>query len=129
MMPHDSVIEQTVRNCNLPFKLPGVGYGYLPPREARLVPWEEVAVDLIGPWSIHVGNMELKFQALTCIDTTTNLVELVRLDDKQGNTVATKFDHTWLARYPWPTRIIHDNGPEFIDGRFQNLLRRIGASD
>ena len=99
---HSTILRLRCAVCQL-CKLPGPGYGHLPPREAGLVPWEEIAVDLIGPWTIHVGNMELKFQALTCIDTVTNLVELVRIDDKQGDTVATKFDHTWLACYPWPT--------------------------
>jgi hypothetical protein len=30
-------------------KLPGKGYGLLPEREMRIAPWEEVAIDLIGP--------------------------------------------------------------------------------
>ena len=34
------------------FKQQGQGYGELPPREAQLTPWNEVCVDLIGPWKI-----------------------------------------------------------------------------
>ena len=29
--------------------LTGRGYGLLPEREVRIAPWEEVAIDLIGP--------------------------------------------------------------------------------
>ena len=49
-------IEQVVKSCDrcLRAKLPGAGYGKLPPREATLVPWYEVAVDLVGPWTLLV---------------------------------------------------------------------------
>lgn len=30
------------------------GYGKLPPRDVRAAPWEQVDVDLIGPWKIQV---------------------------------------------------------------------------
>ena len=36
-------------------KLPGRGYGLFPEREIRIVPWEEVAIDLIGPWKLKVN--------------------------------------------------------------------------
>jgi hypothetical protein len=31
-------------------KLAGRGYGLLPKQEVRIAPWEEVAINLIGPW-------------------------------------------------------------------------------
>jgi hypothetical protein len=31
------------------YKLPGHGYGLLPEQEVRIAPWEEVAINLIGP--------------------------------------------------------------------------------
>ena len=58
-------------------KLPGKGYGPLPKRELRIAPWEEIAVDLVGPWHIKVHRREVEFKALTCIDTASNLVELI----------------------------------------------------
>ena len=50
----------------------------------------------------------MSFTALTIIDTVTNLVELVRLDNKTAANVALQFENTWLARYPKPMRCIHD---------------------
>jgi hypothetical protein len=46
-----SVAESVMKNCDAcqREKLPGPQYGHLPPREAALLPWEEVALDLIGP--------------------------------------------------------------------------------
>ena len=78
-------------------KLSGRGYGLLPEREMRIAPWEEVAVDLIGPWIIKVNGRLVEFNALACIDTATNLVELVRIDEKTSQHVTEKFKQTWLA--------------------------------
>ncbi len=44
-------------------KLPGSGYGEPPTKEALVVPWYELAVDLIGPWKAKVGEQDLVFQA------------------------------------------------------------------
>jgi hypothetical protein len=49
-----------------------------------LVPWYEVAVDLIGPWTLQVHGQEIEFWALTCIDTVSNLVEVVRIENKSA---------------------------------------------
>ena len=63
-------------------KLEGRGYGLLPEREVQSIPFEECAVDLIGPWIFQIPNNPHEFSALTVIDTVTNLVELARIDDK-----------------------------------------------
>ena len=86
------------------------------------MPWTEVVVDLIGPWTIVVGNEEYEFNALTSIDTTLNLVEMIRIDEKSSQHVRNKFEQSWLSRYPWPERCIHDNGGEFVGFEFQQLL-------
>ena len=64
------------------FKLAGRGYGLLPERELREQPFEECAVDLIGPWPVTIHGKEHTFLALTIIDPVTNLTELVRVDSK-----------------------------------------------
>jgi hypothetical protein len=63
-------------------KLSGKGYGLLPERELRSVPFEECAVDKIGTWIIQIRNKPYEFNDLTIIDTVSNLVELVRADEK-----------------------------------------------
>ncbi len=45
----------------------------------QISPWEEVAIDLIDPWTIKVNGRQVEFNALTCIDTASNLVELIRM--------------------------------------------------
>jgi hypothetical protein len=38
------------------YKLAGHGYGLLPKQEVRIAPWEEVAINLIGPWKVKVND-------------------------------------------------------------------------
>jgi hypothetical protein len=70
-------IENIVSRCDTcqRFKLVGRGHGEVASREAALLPWQKVAVDLIGPWTIQVGDQKHTFIALTMIDMVTNLVK------------------------------------------------------
>ena len=107
----------------------GAGYGHLPARHAQLLPWNEVAIDLIGPWRIDINGQEIEFNALTCIDPVTNLVEIIRIENKTAVHVAQQFENCWLSRYPRPNRCIHDNGGEFIGEEFQRKLQQHGITD
>ena len=105
----------------------GRPYGHLAPRQALLAPWTECAVDLIGPWKIKIRGIEVVFKALTAIHSVTNiLLEIIQINDKSSAHVAQQFSNCWLSRYPWPTRVVHDNGGEFIGWEFQSLLRQLG---
>jgi hypothetical protein len=90
------------------------------------MPWEELAVDLIGPWTINVAGQELTFNALTCIHPVTNLVELTCIDNKTSAHIAMKTENTWLAWYPKPERCIHNKGGEFMGYEFQRMLTMNG---
>ena len=72
-------------------KLSGRGYGLLPEREVRIAPWEEVAIDLIGPWTVKVNGRKVEFHALTCINTASNLVEVVHIDNKTSLHIRNRF--------------------------------------
>jgi hypothetical protein len=80
-------------------------------------------VDLIGPWVVQVRGNPFEFDALTVIDTVTNLVELIRVDKKTSDIVARKYVQCWLSCYPWPQRCVHDPGGEFVGVEFQTLLK------
>ena len=120
-----------VRTCDTcqRCKLPGIPRGELPAKDLTAQPWDEVAVDLIGPWTITVHGRDLEFLALTCIDPVTTLSEILRIDNKSSAHVAMKFDNEWLARYPRPIRCIHDRGNEFISNPFQHVLAVNGIQD
>ncbi len=40
-----------------------------------------------------------EFNALTCIDTALNLVELIRVDNKTAKHIRDKFTQSWLCQY------------------------------
>ena len=107
----------------------GPAYGHLPPRIAHALPWQEVAVDLIGPWNVQLFNDSYDFYALTCIDIATGYPDAVRLQNKTAEHVGLQFENLWLSRYPRPLRCIHDPGPEFIGWGFQRVLTRANIRD
>jgi hypothetical protein len=46
-----------------------MGHGETAPQEAGLLPWSEIAVDMIGPSTLEVSNIKEKFNALTIINS------------------------------------------------------------
>ena len=48
---------------------------------------------------------------------------------KTSAQIRSKWEQSWLDRYPWPKRCIHDNGGEFTGWEFQNLLRATSIKD
>jgi hypothetical protein len=99
-----------VNNLNCDFcqrnKLDGKGYGFLPEHQVQLIPFEECAVDLIGPWTVQVHGRPYKLEAVTVIDTVTNLVKLARIEKKNLDHIMQKFTQCWLTRYLWPQRFV-----------------------
>ena len=94
-----SKIEAFIQSCNICqcAKLPGIGYGHLPPQDALIAPWFEVAIDLIRPWQVTIGSQVFSFQALTCIDTVTNLAEIIHINNKSSKHISMLFENNWLA--------------------------------
>lgn len=76
-------------------KLLGKCYRLLPKDEIemQLVLWEQEAIDLIGPLIVKVNNRKVKFNALTCIATVSNLVELIWINNKTLCDIRHKFVH------------------------------------
>ena len=121
-------IRSVVRSCEQcqQMKTGGRQFGQLAPREALAVPWQEVHVDSVGPWTVKVGGRGVKFHAMSMIDPVTNLLELCVMPSKKAEDAKWAFEHTWLCRYPRPVRCVHDNGPEFNSHVFQFFLEKAG---
>ena len=102
-------------------------YGLLSSRDATSPLWHDNALDCIGPWTINLrGGKQFEILVLTTMDTATNLLENEPLRTKTASECARAFDNGWLARYPRPVRVIHDQGSEFTGSVFQELLARAG---
>ena len=100
------------------------GYSELPPRNAVNTAWQEVAINLIGPWTFTVNGASYTFCALAMIDMVTNYCELIRIDNKSAAHVGLKFENEWLSRYPRPQSCTYDQGNEFLGHGFQQHLWR-----
>jgi transposase InsO family protein len=100
------------------------GHGETAPREAGLLPWSEIAVDMIGPWTLEVGNRTEKFSTLTIINLVTNLVEIFHVNNKTASAITAHFVNVWLTHYPKPISCVHDPGSDFIQWNFQETLHR-----
>ena len=100
------------------------GYSELTPRNAVNTAWQEVAIDLIGPWTFTIHGAQYTFHALTMIDMVTNYCELICIDNKSAAHVGQKFENEWLSRYPRPQSCTYDQGNEFLGYRFQQHLQR-----
>lgn len=115
-------VRKLTDNCLacLKAKHPTTRYGKLPPKSVEVWPWFEIAVDSIGPYG------RKGFRALTIIDTTTRLIEILPATDATSMEAAYLMDRYWFARYPRPTRCIHDGGSEF-KREFAELLESYGV--
>jgi hypothetical protein len=77
--------------------LSGRGYGLLPNRGVRITSWEEVTINLIGPWKVKVNGQLGEFNALTCIDAASNSVKLIHIDSKAAKHICDQFTQSWLC--------------------------------
>lgn len=119
-------IEEYVKKCDScqRNKNTGPGYGHLPPRNATEIPFEQIAIDTIGPWTINVpGFGNITFKALTIIDQATTLSEICRIDSGHAAQATMQFENQWLSRYPRPISCIFDAGTEFKAEFLQCLIR------
>jgi hypothetical protein len=113
-------------------KLAGGGYGLLPKQEMRIAPWEEVAIDLIGPWKVKVNSQQVEFNSLTCIDMALNLVKLIRADNNTTKYMCNKFtqvgfvDTLVLYNVYMTTREVNSLDRTF-DGYWKSLASRMYA--
>ena len=86
-----------------------------------------MAVDLIGPFKVPLPNgRTLSLQALTTIDTVSNLAEIILVRNKTAKHVGQQFENSWLSRYPRPVRCLFDQGNEFLGEGFQEILHDAG---
>ena len=98
-------------------------YGHLPPKEAEVIPWDKMCIDLIGPYKIRrKGQPDLICKCVTMIDPATGWFEIHQIDDKQAITVANVAEQEWFSRHPWPTQVTCDHDSEFIAKEFQQMI-------
>jgi Integrase core domain len=121
-------IEKYVNQCAIcqMFKQSTKKYGKLPTKILVTVPWVEVHVDHIGPYSQSDHPNVTKYYTLSIIDPKMSWVELSPLPKLTASTTCTAFDNQWLWRYPQPFKCIFDQGSAFTSSEFQELFSSYG---
>ena len=97
----------------------GIGYGHLPPRETNLVPWNEVCIDLISPWTIVVNGRILEFKDLTSIDPVTSIAERIESNRIESNRIESK---TEPANMSHSTQDVQDQNDVFMTTKENSLV-------
>jgi hypothetical protein len=125
-----SSISVIIKSCDVcqKWKRTSKKYGKLPTKIPVSVPWREVHVDHIGPYSQSELPNGPKFYAMSIIDPATSWIELHAVPDQSALTAATTLDNQWLSRYPRPARCIFDQGSAFTSQEFQELLSSYGIT-
>jgi hypothetical protein len=113
---HECQIGKKVRNK----------YGDLPEKLAeRLIAWNRVDVDLLGPLTVKTPSGNKELLALTMIDPSPGWFEVKDVKDKSAREPMNIFDAIWCSRYPRPEYIGFDNGGEYKNV-FEELVNKYG---
>jgi len=127
-----SAINSFIKTCDICQRVKGrfPRLGHLPVKKTEVNPWDEVQIDLVGPWTFQIPpKWSVSVLVLTSIDPFSGLCDACRLENKTSLHVANKYYSLWLTRYPRPLRCIHDNGTEFTAPPFQQLLQHMGIQN
>ena len=107
-------------------KVSKIHYGKLPAKVAESTPWEILAVDLVGPYTVTFSDStEGTLNAMTMIDPATGWLEVHEIKNKTSDNISRILYQNWLTRYPRPKKIIFDNGNEFKSS-FLQLCKEYG---
>jgi transposase InsO family protein len=125
-----SSIEKYLNQCPAcqMFKRSTKKYGRLPTKILLTVPWVEVHVDRIGPYSQSDHPNATKYYALSIIDPATSWVDISPLPNLTAATTCPLIDNQWLCCYPRPFKSIYDQGSTFTSSEFQALLSSYGLA-
>ena len=124
------MVERTIKKCPQcqKCKRSSKKYGHLPEKEAEIIPWDKLCVDLIGPYHLIPKGKKTKkpliLWAITMIDPATGWFEMREIKTKSADVISNIVEQAWLTRYPWPTQITYDKGTEFM-AEFANMIKTI----
>ena len=93
-------------------------------RELTSVPFEKMAVDIVGPFPTAVGGFRF---LLTAIDLATRWPEAIPLRTTTANVVTTQLTGIF-SRTGFPTSLTTDNGPQFKGKVFKAWLKKHGIA-
>ena len=94
------------------------------PREVTSIPFEKMAIDIVGPFPNAVGGFRF---LLTAIDVATRWPEAIPLRTTTAKVITTQLTGIF-ARCGFPTSLTTDNGPQFKGKVFTSWLKKHGIA-
>ena len=91
-------------------------------REMATIPFERVAVDLVGPFPVAVGGYKF---LLMCIDTATRWPETIPIKTSTAKTITNHLTNIFSI-CGFPTCLVSDNGTQFTGKAFTSRLKQRG---
>ena len=91
-------------------------------RELTTIPFERVAIDIVGPFSTAIGGFRF---LLMCIDTATRWPEAIPIRSTTAKTIIAQLTNAF-SRCGFPTAPISDNGTQFTGKVFTKWLKQHG---
>jgi len=91
-------------------------------RETVTIPFERVAIDLVGPFSTASGGFRF---LLTCVDLATRWPEAIPLKSTTSKVIINHLTNIF-CRCGFPAAIVSDNGPQFTGKVFEKWMREKG---
>ena len=116
--------QKHVRSCDVCQRMDksNPGHNRMQLRELTTIPFESVAIDLVGPFPTAVGGFRF---LLTCIDNATRWPEAIPIRTTTAKTIINSLMNIF-TRCGFPTVITSDNGTQFTGTTFQTWLRHHG---
>jgi len=92
-------------------------------KEITSIPFERVAVDLVGPFPTATGGFRF---LLTVIDLATRWPEAIPLRTTTAKIVMRELTNVFV-KCGFPTALVSDNGPQFSGKSFRKWLSEHGV--
>ena len=91
-------------------------------REITTIPFESVAINLVGPFPTAVGGFRF---LLTCIDNATRWPDAISIGTTTAKTIIAHLTNIF-TRCGFPSTLTSDNGTQFTGKTFHDWLRHHG---
>lgn len=83
-----------------------------------------IHLDLLGPLPDNSGAKYV----LAVVDAYSKFLQVVPLENKSMDVVASAFFDSWISQFGTPKLIVSDQGKEFVNSCFQLLDRKLGIT-
>ncbi len=88
-------------------------------------PFDYISSDIVGPFATKDfidGEFHVKFWFITFTDICTRWSETILLFFTTASHIISAFETAWLSRHPKPSKLLSDNGRQYISSEFSDFL-------